>query len=106
MPGLSEDPLNRRLIDEISDKRAYEEELCEALCGLLRRRIVLGEGLFPCGDHIVELRGEFPDTVLAVSGPGLKTHRPMHWDFEIWGDDFDCPAFNQAFLIMTGGMAD
>lgn len=103
MPGLSGDPVERQLIDEIPDKRAYEEDVLDLLGQMLRRHASLGH---TSGLHTFELRGEFPETLLVVTGPGLKTHRQQEWEFEIWGDDFGPPAGNQAALMMSCGMDD
>ena len=103
MPSPSDDPVTRQLIDEIPDKRAYEEEVRDLLCQMLRRYF---GGDSPSGQHTAELRGEFPETLLVVTGPGLKTRRVRQWDFEIWGDDFDPPAASQAALMMSCGMDD
>jgi hypothetical protein len=80
------DPLDP---DAIPDKRAFELEIVARLTSMLKRNDS------DMGDFAIDLAGSYPDTTVRVSGRGLKSGRPMNWDFELWwmwangGDDID-----------------
>lgn len=64
--------------DTIPDKRAYEQAIAEALAKMLR---TFDPGL---GEHDMTLVGSYPDTILRVSGPNIRTRQPDSWELAVW----------------------